>query len=708
MQKLFSFFIALFIGFSSIAQLSGEEIQQIDSLKEVISTAKHDTIKIKALIAWDNIIFFSEPELDLALNKQILEICESNLTKKVSGNQKGIYIKNISFSLNNLGIGYSIQGNFEEAISYYRKNLKICKEIGDQKGIIKSYNNMGNIYFEQGNLQMALKIYYKNLNIHEEIGYHKGMAGCFNNIGTIYKKQKNFQQALTYYQKSLKIEKEIDNKQGIANSLENIGILYFDIGNYEQAYESHEKSLNIFKKIGYKRGIAMCLGNIGEIYFAKGNIDEAYFNYNNSLNIFKEIGDKDRCAMTLNYIGILCKDQGELDKALDKCLEALQLAKEIKSLDHLDRVYKSLYEIYKMKGDSYKALEMYELHITSNDSLAMINGKREKYEYELNIEYELLKQADSMSFAKAKETERIQHQADLKEAVNNRNFLYFGIGFLLLLVSVGFLAFFQKKKDHQIIARQKQLVEEKNKDIIDSVNYAKRIQSGVLPPKKVLKQYLEDSFILYLPKDIVAGDFYWMYTINNMVLFAVADCTGHGIPGAMVSVIGNNALNRSVREYGLTDPGKILDRSRAILIQEFERSEEEVKDGMDIALCTLRGNELSFAGANNPLWIIRNGELLETRGDSQPIGRFDQSKPFTTHEFELQKGDTIYIFSDGFADQFGGEKGKKFKKLNFKKLLLSIEDKPIAEHKKIIEETFDSWKGELEQIDDVCVMGVRV
>ena len=188
-----------------------------------------------------------------------------------------------------------------------------------------------------------------------------------------------------------------------------------------------------------------------------------------------------------------------------------------------------------------------------------------------------------------------------------------------------FSPFFQKKKDNRIIRARKaevdeayEKLEEKNNDILDSVNYAKRIQSAILPPQKSLKEHLENSFVLYLPKDIVAGDFYWMETINNMVLFAVADCTGHGIPGAMVSVIGNNALNRSVREHGLTEPGKILDRSRALLIQEFQKSEEEVKDGMDIALCTLRGNELCFAGANNPLWIVRNGELLETRGDTPP------------------------------------------------------------------------------------------
>ncbi|PJA07397.1 MAG: hypothetical protein COX70_06785 [Flavobacteriales bacterium CG_4_10_14_0_2_um_filter_32_8] len=265
---------------------------------------------------------------------------------------------------------------------------------------------------------------------------------------------------------------------------------------------------------------------------------------------------------------------------------------------------------------------------------------------------------------------------------------------------------------------QKEIVEEKNKEILDSITYAKRIQSAILPPNKVVKEYLKESFIIYKPKDIVAGDFYWMEHKNGKILFAVADCTGHGVPGAMVSVVCNNALNRSVREHGLTDPGKILDKSREIVVQEFEKSDQEVQDGMDIALCSLsfesplegreRGVILQYAGAHNPLWIIRNGELLETKGDKQPIGKFENVVPFTTHTFELQENDIIYIFSDGYVDQFGGEKGKKFKTKSFRELLLEICSNPMEEQKILIEKAFDAWKGSNDQVDDVCVIGVRI
>ena len=250
--------------------------------------------------------------------------------------------------------------------------------------------------------------------------------------------------------------------------------------------------------------------------------------------------------------------------------------------------------------------------------------------------------------------------------------------------------------------------QEKNQEIRDSMNYAKRIQKAILPQSKVVKEHLNDSFILYKPKDIVAGDFYWLEHVNNKVLFAAADCTGHGVPGAMVSVICNNGLNRSVKECGLSDPGQILDKTRDIVISEFEKSEDEVKDGMDVALCSLEGNILQYAGAHNPLWLIRNGELIETKANKQPIGKFDNLLPYKTHSFELEKGDTFYIFSDGYSDQFGGEKGKKYKSGNFKKFLLSIQEYSMEKQHNLLDEEFEKWRGKIEQIDDVCVVGVRV
>ncbi len=254
-------------------------------------------------------------------------------------------------------------------------------------------------------------------------------------------------------------------------------------------------------------------------------------------------------------------------------------------------------------------------------------------------------------------------------------------------------------------------LETKNKEITDSIEYALRIQTAILPPQKIVKQYLENSFILYKPKDIVAGDFYWMESVDDLVLFAACDCTGHGVPGAMVSVVCNNALNRVVREFGLTQPALILDKTAEIVIDNFSKSEEEIKDGMDISLCAynIKTKTLQWAGANNPLWILQNGEIIETKADKQPIGMNENSKPFTNHTFNLNSTDKIYLFTDGFADQFGGDTGdRKLTRKRFKELLLSIQNKSMSEQCIELDNFIEDYRKQVEQIDDILVMGVSI
>jgi len=253
-------------------------------------------------------------------------------------------------------------------------------------------------------------------------------------------------------------------------------------------------------------------------------------------------------------------------------------------------------------------------------------------------------------------------------------------------------------------------VNKQKNEITESIHYAKRIQKAILPTEKLIKDYFDDFFIFYQPKDIVAGDFYWFEKVNNEIIFSVADCTGHGVSGAMVSIVCHNALNRSLCEFQLQEPALILNKVKELVIETFEKSEEQVLDGMDIALCSLNPETkvLKYAGANNPLYIIRGEELLEIKPDRQPIGKYDVETSFTSHEFQLQTGDTIYIFSDGFPDQFGGEKGKKFKYAPFKKLLLDVNQFPMHLRESKLREAFKDWKGKLDQVDDITIIGVSV
>ena len=256
---------------------------------------------------------------------------------------------------------------------------------------------------------------------------------------------------------------------------------------------------------------------------------------------------------------------------------------------------------------------------------------------------------------------------------------------------------------------QKEIVEEKNVEITQSIEYAKRIQQAILPTESFRQQYLPNSFVLYRPKDIVAGDFYWLEKVNDKLFFAAADCTGHGVPGAMVSVVCHNALNQSVHEFELTDPADILNKTRELVIKTFKHSDMEVKDGMDVGLCALDMNtgELQFSGANNSLYLIENSEIQEIKPDKQPIGNYANAVPFSSQRINVSKGSTIYLFTDGFADQFGGEKGKKYKYKPFKQFLEKLQNSDINEHAELINNEFDRWKGDLEQVDDVCIFGVR-
>ncbi len=328
----------------------------------------------------------------------------------------------------------------------------------------------------------------------------------------------------------------------------------------------------------------------------------------------------------------------------------------------------------------------------------------------------ILNRQDSLMQERKKEIVRQEGilSAQLVEIRNKTNILWIAAGVILVILALMIFSvrsYIQKRRDNRVINEQKQLVERKNKEITDSIEYALRIQTAILPPRKMVNRYLEQAFVLYLPKDIVAGDFYWMETVNDLVLFAACDCTGHGVPGAMVSVICHNALNRAVREFGLILPAMILDKTAEIVVEHFSKSEENIKDGMDISLCALdrKRRVLQWAGANNPLWLIRNEELIETKADKQPIGKNENSRPFTNHQFLLEPNDTIYLFTDGFADQFGGEKGtKKLTRKRFRELLVSMQDKPMQEQGETLKMFIGNYRKEVEQIDDILVIGVSI
>ncbi|MBL4888371.1 MAG: tetratricopeptide repeat protein [Flavobacteriaceae bacterium] len=702
-----------------LSNLSTYDIHLIDSALTIFHDAKEDTNRIAALgIICENMMHNDWHKFQYFQQNLIEKTLQKKLTQQVK-----IRIKHsLASSLNNLGYINIVKGNTLNGLNYYERALKIQKELGDTRGEAISYNNIGLVYYNQGDIPLSLNYFHASLKIKRKIDDKRGIANSYINIGGIYRNQGDIDLALDYYLKAHSFLKELKDRNGVAGCLNHIGFIYETRGDISLALEYYKKSLSIVYEIGNKASIAISYGNIGNIYKTRNEIPLARKNLTKSLKIREELSDKDGIVVSLIKLGQLDLAENDFDNAEKKGLRSLELSKEMGYPKHVKMSALLLSQVYERKGNGIEALAMFKLSTLMNDSIINENTKKTSIKQQAKFEYEKQKVQDDANHDKLIAIE-------LEEKDKQRIIIYATITGLILIAVFLFFVFNRlqiTRKQNKVIKEQKVIVEkakheleEKNQEITDSITYAKRIQEAILPTKDEVKELLPNSFIFYQPKDIVAGDFYWIDKKEEFVLFAAADCTGHGVPGAMVSVVCYAALNRVIRDYDLLDPGKILDKTREIVIEQLSKtsenkgfSMENMNDGMDIALCVLntKTNQLKFSGANNPLWILRSGaeEIEETKANKQSIKRIENPIPFITHELKLSKGDCIYVFSDGFADQFGGEKGKKLKHKPFKQMLLSMKDETMDNQLQSINNQFNAWKGNLEQVDDVCIIGVRI
>ena len=618
---------------------------------------------------------------------------------------------------------------YDNAFKNYSKALEINIKIDNKQQQAAILGNMGVIMDTRGRYAEALTYYFQSLKIEEEINNEKGQAVTLGNIGIIYYNQKEYEKALDYYEKSLALKEKINETNSISTILGNIGIVYHNQNNFDKALAYYQKGLAVDRRYNNKYGISRHLGNIGLAYEDKKDFNKALDYYFEALKIDEELNNKIGIVYQKSYIGniyMLLEDYKKSEKFL---MESYQLSEKIGSLEVLESSTEKLSKLYEKTNRKELAFDFYKLFIQYKDSLLNEENTKASIEKEMQYLYEKKSVADSLAYEKEKalsKAEIAKQKAEIKMKKNQQYALFGGLILIILFSGFMYNRFRVTNKQKQIIESQKIIVEQKNTEIVDSIKYAKRIQNAILPADELLKQQLKDFFILYHPKDIVSGDFYWLEKHEDQILFAAADCTGHGVPGAMVSVVCANSLSKALLEVKEVIPAEILDKTKQLVVEHFEKSGEDVKDGMDLALCSLRFDissskldksarvaTLQYAGANNPLYIVTKNEkgiaeLFEIKPNKQPIGKYFRQESFTNHEVELRKGDSIYIFTDGYADQFGGPKGKKMMYKPFKDLLLNIQDKSMNEQKEILEQYFNDWKGSLEQVDDVCVIGVRV
>lgn len=730
MKYIFNLFVCfLFIFFNP--SLSISQTKKLDSLENELKKLAHDTAEVNVLnsLAWE--YRKTDPEKSLKYLDQALSLSEKNKFTKGKGNtysrtgdiyysigkynqaqefySKAMAVKReigdqkgIARSLNNIGDVNVNLGDYKQAIENYLESIKICQSVEDQKLMSTSLNNVAVCYFYLANYEKALEYYVKALEVAENSDNKKSLINPSLGLGNVYKEMGNNKKALANYQQALSISREIKFTPGIYKSLNNIGIVYDNLNNVDTALIYNQEALKIAEAGNDQQAIASSLINIGNIYHKTKNHLKALEYYQKALQINQEIRNKDECAKSLLNIGIIYSEIGNPEKAVEYLKQALIMADMANSKDVIKEGNEELSTIYFKKGDYKNAYNYYKNYVTLKESI--LNETTAKNIAEIETRYETEKKEKAIELLtkeKSLKEEQLRGQKNLRNA--------FIVGFLLLflLIALAYNRYRIKQKANKEIAQ-------KNKEITESISYAKRIQSSFLTSEKYISQRLSDYFIFYQPRNIVSGDFYWLMEKNNSMYICTADCTGHGIPGAFMSLISMGILNEIIySKTHIKHTDEILNELRRIIILAVnpEGSAEEGKDGMDAVLCRFdfQKMELEYSSANNSFFIIRNGELLVFKPDKMPVGKHvGVEKPFTRTVISIEKGDCIYTFSDGYADQFGGPQGKKFQSKRLKEMFLNHCHKPMKVQKEIYARTIKEWQGNNDQVDDILMLGIRV
>jgi tetratricopeptide (TPR) repeat protein/serine phosphatase RsbU (regulator of sigma subunit) len=715
-------------------------------------------------------------ELDKAMHyyKEALEVYE-----KIND------IRGIADQYNNIGVIHYLKGDYIDALSFYNRSAEINKSIISNKHVYAmTINNIGLVYDNLGDLMSALEYYNKSLKIFESLEFGSGIVLPINNLGDAYSKMGDFNKAQEHYLRSLKICEDLNDEQGKAYTLEKICTLYTLEKKFEEGEHFCQGCIETYNQIGDAHGIALSSSAYGKFNQERGDYKNALKFFQKSLNAYETIGDRQGIAKSYYNIGNILFKQKQVNRAFEFTYKAYSIAKEFNFPNEISLSAYLLSLLYRKQNDYTNALKFFEEHVLLRNQIDNDEVRRTIQEQYYRLQYEKKAASDSITYAQEMAIKNLELDKKREQTRRQQWIIYSIVIGLIGLIVFAFILMqllaakrLANQKLEQIneevnqqneeitcqrdeietqrnllqeqnsmleqanteisaqrdmVMIQKEKLEEAHTHITESLSYAQSIQAAILPSEMVLKQISPDYFVLVKPCELVSGDFFWATSFDNYHIFCVADCTGHGVPGAFMSILGITALNDIVVKNRLTMPSEILGLLRVSVIEALGQNDPDHlhKDGLDIAMCVFdtKTRTLNFSGAGIPLWIVldkvnnqvniensdevillNNFALYEIKGDSMPVGQSPVMKPFSNKTFALLGASiTIYLATDGFSDQFDGDKKSKFSGARLKKIILENCTKPLSIQKGILDSEFTNWKGNNYQVDDVTVLGIKI
>jgi serine phosphatase RsbU (regulator of sigma subunit)/Tfp pilus assembly protein PilF len=721
------------------------QTSQTDSLKALLETFGEDTSRVNTLIAICKQEYGSAPADAISYGLEALEISE-----------RLDYYKGMALANKFIGLGYYFQGDYWKTISHWQRSLNSFEAIGDHTGISNILNNIGAVYNNAGDDTRALEYYMKSLQAAEQTNDTLRILTAKGNIGSLYlKDDSTHYRAKAYLMDALSIIESWEDLDAEIRVNLNLGDIFYGQGKLDSALHCYERALEA-SRLSDGEVIPYAMTSMGKVYMQRKDFNKAIEIQTEAYEIAKRSDAKLEMMSSLFGLAETYVRQGDIPSAISTYKSAVKIAEEFGARHELRTAYHGLSESYADISDYRNAYHYLSLKQEIDTSLLRISEERTT---------ELMNFSNNIILEEKEAAIRILEKQSIIEQLKSKRqraiiITVGAVGIFLLILATRFYQQTQHIRRINIKIRtqrdeieaqrdeieaqrdeieaqrdeveaqrdeveaqrdqleiQRDLVVDQKNEIIDSISYAKRIQYAMLPPDMYVSELLNENFIFHRPRDIVSGDFYWVRQVKEFIVVLAADCTGHGVPGALMSMLGISFLNEIVLRREITQANQILNELRKQIKFSLRQQGQpgEAKDGMDIALCVmdLRNMVMQFSGANNPLYLIRDvedvPELKEIKGDKMPVGYYQgKDKTFVNHEIQLEIGDTFYIFSDGFVDQKGGTENKKFLSKNFKKMLLEIHDQAMHEQKDILDKTFSDWMGKNDQLDDVLVIGVRV